>query len=179
MAAQLLVHVAQQNMYTPKLVFDAGGIGTTTKSITFTRDTPEAVSSLLHKLQCLCIGQLDDGASDPPTNPWNTETLLGQVNVGERGFILDSKNIIHEIIALLDVLRVNILYSHLRDASTPIEETAAAFHKQFIAGKFQKVNIPHSLPLINLTDTRSQLGVSNYSQSKLSLSLMHASAEAT
>lgn len=141
-------------MSTPKLLFGAGGIGTTAKSFTFTWDTPGTVSSLLDTLQNLGITELDSAASYPPGNPWNTETLLGQAKAGEKGFVIDSKVAVHDgtllneqgisssidkSLALLGVSSVHGLYSHMPDLKTPIEETAAAYHKQYLAGKFEKV----------------------------------------
>ena len=144
------------NMSTPNLVFGAGGIGTTANSFTFTWDTPEAVNSLLSTLQDLDIKELDSAASYPPTNPWNTETLLGQAKVGEKGFIIDSKIAAHgrgalddesitssidKTLSLLGVKKVRTIYSHKPDPNTPIEETAAAYHKHYLAGKFERVKM--------------------------------------
>ena len=139
----------------PKIVFGAGGIGTTAKSFTFTFDTPEKVSALLSLLKDLDINELDSAASYPPGNPWNTETLLGLTKAAEKGFIIDSKvnwspdkpflddvNIpasLDKTLALLGAPKIRTLYSHLPDLKTPIEETAAAYHKQYLAGKFERV----------------------------------------
>lgn len=140
-------------MTIPNLVFGAGGIGHTEKSFTFTWDTPEAVSELLDKLKNLDILQLDSSASYPPGNPWHTETLLGEANAVEKGFIIDTKilrygglndaNIASSVEQSLNLLgspKIRILYAHQPDPNTPLEETAAAFHKQFLAGKFEKVS---------------------------------------
>lgn len=142
-------------MSTPKLLFGAGSIGTTAKSFTFTWDTPEAVSSLLDALENLGITELDSAAAYPPGNPWNAERLLGQAKAGKRGFIIDTKVIpvgnrlneqgisfsVDKSLALLGVNGVRVLYSHMPDLKTPIEETAAAYHQQYLAGKFEKVNL--------------------------------------
>ncbi len=139
----------------PNLVFGAGGIGTTTKSFTFTWDTPEQVSELLSVLKKLDILELDSAASYPPSNPWNTETLLGQSKAAENGFIIDSKIAAHiagpklddvgisksiaQTLELLGTDKVRSIYSHGPDKETSLEDTAVAFHKQFIAGKFERV----------------------------------------
>ena len=145
-------------MSIPNIVFGAGGIGITAKSFTFTWNTPEAVNSLLSSLQGLGIEELDSAASYPPTNPWNTETLLGQAKAGEKGFIIDSKIAAHgkgllddesitfsigKTLSLLGMKKVRTIYSHKPDPNTPIEETAAAYHKQYLAGKFERVKIPN------------------------------------
>jgi aflatoxin B1 aldehyde reductase len=136
----------------PNIIFGAGGIGHTAKSFTFTWETPEAVSELLEKLKSLHVFELDSAASYPPSNPWHTETLLGQAQAVEKGFIVDSKvlkpgalndqNItfsVNETLRLLGTSRIRTLYAHEPDPTTPLEETAAALHKQFLAGKFEKV----------------------------------------
>jgi aflatoxin B1 aldehyde reductase len=139
----------------PHLVFGAGGIGTTAKSFTFTWDTPEKVSELLSLLKRLDILELDSGASYPPGNAWNTETLLGQSKAAEKGFIIDSKIASHttgrqlddagissstaRTLELLGVSKVRTMYVHAPDKNTPLEETAEAFNKQFLAGSFERV----------------------------------------
>jgi len=143
----------------PHLIFGAGGIGTTAKSFTFTWDTPEKVSELLALLQKLDIKELDSAASYPPGNPWNTETLLGQSKAAEKGFIIDSKvaafvkgpqldeeriaESIDKTLQLLGTTKIRTLYAHGPDSQTPLEVTAAAFHKQYEAGKFERVSEPH------------------------------------
>ncbi|KAH6664974.1 NADP-dependent oxidoreductase domain-containing protein [Halenospora varia] len=151
-------------MAPPKIVFGAGGIGATEKGFTFTWDTAESVSSLLSTLSSLGITELDGGASYPPGNPWHTETLLGEAKAAEKGFIIDSKVAIHggnrqdengiatsldKSLEILGVDKVRTLYSHAPDHVTPVEETARAYHTQFMAGKFER------------------LGLSNYSPEKL------------
>jgi len=137
----------------PKIIFGAGGIGHTAKSFTFTWETSQAVSELLTKLKSLDILELDSAASYPPSNPWHTETLLGQAHAIKQNFIIDSKvlkpgalnheNIkssIDQTLKLLGTTQIRTLYAHEPDPSTPLEETAAALHSQFVAGKFQKVS---------------------------------------
>ena len=141
-------------MSLPTLVFGAGGIGTTEKSFTFTWDDAEKVDSLLSTLKNLDVVELDSAASYPPGNPWNTETLLGEAKAGEKGFIIDTKIAVHggnrldeqgisssiaRSLELLGVAKVRTLYSHTPDLKTPVEETAAAFHKQCVAGRFERV----------------------------------------
>ena len=140
---------------TPTILFGAGGIGTTATSFTYTWETPEAANSLLQTLSSLHIQELDSAASYPPGNPWNTETLLGQAGVSDMDFAIDTKVAIHEGFALNDatipasidkslvlmgVKKVRTLYAHVPDPSTPIEETAKAFHRQYLAGKFERVS---------------------------------------
>ena len=147
-------------MSPPKIIFGAGAIGTTAKSFTFTWDTPEKVASLLSQLEALGINELDSGASYPPGNAWSAETLLGKAKAVERGFIIDSKIASHETLILNDVTipasidrtlallgtsRILSFSPHLPDPQTPVRETAAAYHKQYLAGKFEKVSIFHQV----------------------------------
>ncbi|CCC07119.1 hypothetical protein SMACR_01143 [Sordaria macrospora] len=141
----------------PRLIFGAGGIGTTAKSFTFTWDTPEKVSDLLSVLQELNILELDSAAAYPPGNKWNSETLLGQSKAAEKGFIVDSKvnadrplphldeeriNVsIGQTLGLLGADRVRVYYAHAPDPSTPLEEQARAFDLQYKAGKFEKLGL--------------------------------------
>ena len=142
------------NMSTPNIIFGAGGIGTTAKSFTYTWDDSDKVSSLLSTLRELDVLELDSAASYPPGNPWNTETLLGEAKAIDKGFIIDTKVAVHggirlddqrisssidQSLALLGTDKVRTLYAHAPDVKTPIEETAAAFHKQYVAGKFERV----------------------------------------
>ncbi|KAK3689232.1 NADP-dependent oxidoreductase domain-containing protein [Podospora appendiculata] len=145
----------------PHLVFGAGGIGTTANSFTFTWDTPEKVSELLNVLKKLDILELDSAAIYPPGNPWNTETLLGQSRAAEKGFIIDSKVFVKweadkpqpsldengisssaaRTLELIGADKLRTLYAHMPDKNTPLEETVLAFHKQFVAGKFDRLGL--------------------------------------
>ena len=141
----------------PHLVFGAGGIGGTAKSFTFSWDTPEKVNELLSVLQQLDVLELDSAGSYPPGNPWNTETLLGESKAAEKGFIVDSKVAAHvpgpklsdeaieasidKTLRLIGAKKVRTLYAHSPDPSTPLEVTAAAFDRQYRAGKFERVRL--------------------------------------
>ncbi|KAJ4404214.1 hypothetical protein N0V85_004926 [Neurospora sp. IMI 360204] len=141
----------------PRLIFGAGGIGTTARSFTYTWGTPEKVSDLLSVLQELNILELDSAAVYPPGNPWNAETLLGQSKAAGKGFIIDSKVnadrplphldeerisiSIGQTLGLLGANRVRAYYAHAPDPSTPLEEQARAFDLQYKAGKFEKLGL--------------------------------------
>ena len=145
------------------LIFGAGGIGSTAKSFTFTWDTPEKVSELLSTLDRIGVRELDSAASYPPGNPWNTETLLGQSSAADKGFVIDSKVAAHvkgptlhdegirtsidRTLGLLGVTKIRTLYAHSPDSKTPLEDQAAAFDKQYRAGKFERAsNSTYRLP---------------------------------
>lgn len=139
-------------MTPPGLIFGAGGIGTTAESFTFTWATPESVSALLSTLRELGILQLDSAASYPPGNFGNTETLLGQSQAAASGFIIDSKvsartidnetipASLNKTLSLLGASKLRTLYAHHADGVTPVEITAAAFDKEYRAGKFERVH---------------------------------------
>lgn len=162
----------------PRLVFGAGGVGTTEKSFTFTWDTPEKVADLLRELRALGIDHLDSAASYPPNNPWNTETLLGQS--GEltsskeqiAPFTVDTKVLVQRVstniqkgvpflapdaiassldksLQLLGTTAVHTFYAHANDGVTPFADQAAAFDREVKAGRCK------------------QYGLSNYSVSAL------------
>jgi aflatoxin B1 aldehyde reductase len=146
------------------LIFGAGGIGK--GSISHTWTTPETTNELLESLKELGLLQLDSGAAYPPGSPWVTETLLGKSKAAEKGLAIDSKilpwslirgrdpeakggsnslteeNIdasLKKTLELLGVEKINILYAHTPDPTTPAEESARAFDKHFRAGRFKEV----------------------------------------
>ncbi|KAK3955819.1 NADP-dependent oxidoreductase domain-containing protein [Pseudoneurospora amorphoporcata] len=141
----------------PRLIFGAGGTGTTARSFTYTWDTPEKVSDFLSVLQELNILELDSAAVYPPGNTWNAETLLGQSKAADKGFNIDSKAnadrrlphldeeridiSISQTLGLLGVDRVRVYYAHAPDLSTALEKQARAFDLQYKAGKFEKLGL--------------------------------------
>ncbi|TPX12774.1 uncharacterized protein E0L32_000951 [Thyridium curvatum] len=141
----------------PHLIFGAGGIGTTEKSFTFTWHTPEKTAELLSVLKRLEVLELDSAASYPPKNPWCTEALLGQAKAADAGFIINSKIAGHvqgpklndeainasveKTLQLLGVEKVSVLFSHFPDVLTPLDETAAAFHRQHQLGRFERLGL--------------------------------------
>ncbi|KAJ0124838.1 hypothetical protein J7T55_006181 [Diaporthe amygdali] len=159
-----------------KLVFGAGGIGWTEKSFTYTWDTEEKVTSLLDTLETLGLNELDSAASYPPGNPWNTETLLGQSKVVERGFVVDSKILgargpmltderisasVEKTLQLLGAKKVRTMYAHFFDEHTPIAETAKAFDRQYREGKFERLGLC-SYPPAKLSEYFSVCEASGY-----------------
>ncbi|EPE08533.1 aldo/keto reductase [Ophiostoma piceae UAMH 11346] len=159
----------------PRLVFGAGGVGTTENSFTFTWDTPEKVADLLRELRALGITHLDSAASYPPNNPWNTETLLGQsgeLQDSSSAFTVDTKVLVQRVntnvaqgvpflapaaiassldksLRLLNRESVHTFYAHANDGVTPFAEQAAAFDREVKAGRC------------------AQYGLSNYSVTAL------------
>jgi len=136
----------------PKIIF-----GTATLGLGF--NTPSAVTSVLSLLTSLEISELDSAARYPPTKPNESERLLGQAKAAGKGFAVDtkiytaagdgsgelSKDAIESSfkgsLERLGVDKVNILYCHRSDPTTPIQEQAAAFNDLYKEGKFQKLGV--------------------------------------
>lgn len=149
--------------HTPNIVFGAGGIGGTEKSFTYTWTDASKTSTLLNTLQDLGIKELDSAASYPPSNPWNTETLLGESHAVQKGFLVDSKVAAHipnphlsaeqieqsidKTLRLLGAGKVRVLYAHRQDDITTLEDQLEGFDRQFRAGKFERVSSNSSLSL--------------------------------
>lgn len=58
------------------------------------------------------------------------------------GNLLDEESVeksLNRGLELLGVEKLHIYYAHMPNEKTPAEETARAFHKQFLAGRFEKV----------------------------------------
>ena len=136
----------------PLIIFGGASVGNT-------YNTVEEVSDLLATLQSLGITYIDTAARYPPTNPGASERLLGEANVADRGFIIDTKilangdgsgnltpaatnaslqrsyNRLH-----LKEGDVNVLYAHRPDPQTPVEEQAAGLDAQYRKGLFKKAS---------------------------------------
>ncbi|KAJ7701488.1 NADP-dependent oxidoreductase domain-containing protein [Mycena rosella] len=133
-------------------------------------NTTESVSELLAALKSLGIRRIDTAARYPPTNPGNSERLLGQTGAAAQGFTIDTKfdfsgdgsgslepaavdkslNESYERLALEKDVHVNVFYCHTPDPKTPLEAQAAGLDAQYKKGLF------------------TQLGVSNFSPEMLS-----------
>lgn len=140
-------------MSRPNTLFGAALIGTS-----FT--TPEQVQELLDELKTLKIERIDTAPRYAPTRPGSSEWLLGEVRAAEQDFTIDTKintvgsssgdgsgsltapaieKSISESFGRLRVDKVNILYFHRPDPLTSVTEQAAEIHRQYLAGRFEKV----------------------------------------
>ena len=142
--------------------------------------SPENVQELLDQLKLHNVDRIDTAARYGPGNPGGSETLLGQVDAAKQGFIIDTKvnlpdanlatgagtlsataisKSINESFNRLNVERVHILHFHRSDPVTPVEEQAAEMHKQYVAGRFEKVLLLLSVkPSMMLTNNVSVWG---------------------
>lgn len=143
-------------MSIPNALFGGAMIGNT-----FT--TPEQVQELLDQLKVLQIDHIDTAARYPPGNPGRSENLLGEVRALEQGFTIDTKispgsssgdgsgthtapairKSLEESLDQLKTKKVNVLYFHRPDPSTPIAEQAAEINRQYLDGYFERVSISH------------------------------------
>ncbi|KAJ5714813.1 uncharacterized protein N7483_011994 [Penicillium malachiteum] len=159
-------------MSRPSIIFGGASFGSPLIGKNFC--TPENVKELLDQLKPHNVNRIDTAARYSPGNPGGSETLLGQVNAAKQGFIIDTKvnisdaNIatgagslsavaisksIDESFSRLNVESVHILHFHRSDPTTPVEEQAAEMHKQYLAGRFEKVQFAsYYESLILLTD---------------------------
>jgi aflatoxin B1 aldehyde reductase len=137
-------------MSIPNTLFGGAMIGST-----FT--TAEQVQQLLDHLKELKIYHLDTAARYPPHSPGRSESLLGEVRAAKQGFTIDTKinpgsdgagahtstalrESLEKSLGRLAIDKVNILYFHRPDPATPILEQAAEINRQYLEGRFQKVN---------------------------------------
>ncbi|PQE15270.1 hypothetical protein CJF31_00010632 [Rutstroemia sp. NJR-2017a BVV2] len=120
--------------------------------------TIKDVQQCLALLSTLKIGHVDTAAIYPLSSQGKSEQLLGESQAGENGFTIDTKikvtdfsgkgslttSAINKSVATsLSRIKtkINVLYCHMPDASTPISETLAALHELHKQDKFQKLGI--------------------------------------
>lgn len=139
-----------------KVIFGGGSIGGSDKSWVNSWATPEKTTDVLQALKQGGIMDIDAGASYPAGRPWHTETLLGQAHAADNGFQIHTKIAVHmkgprldeerittslnQSMKLTGVAEFPLVYAHYPDEGTPMEVTVAAFHTQYLAGKFEKVS---------------------------------------
>jgi aflatoxin B1 aldehyde reductase len=122
--------------------------------------TPEQVRSLLDQLKTLGADRIDTAARYSPAAPGSSERLLGETRAAEQGFTIDTKintvsgdgagtltataieKSLEESLSRLHMSKVNILHFHRPDPQTPVVEQAAEIHRQYLAGRFDKVYSP-------------------------------------
>lgn len=138
----------------PRLVF-----GTSTVGQHYT--TPDSVKSLLDAVQASGIGSIDTAALYPFVNIGQSEILLGQADVIDRGFQVDTKILVTssdtdgtlhpdkirqsiqrsiEVLKTTDNHKINVLYCHAPDKSTPLFDQLQALDESHKRGDFAKVS---------------------------------------
>jgi aflatoxin B1 aldehyde reductase len=141
----------------PKIIFGAATFG-------MGFDDSHAVSEVLGFLTSQNIHHIDTAGRYPPLKPGLSETLLGQSDAAEKGFVLDtkilagpgdgsgelSKSAIEQSLATsmqrLKTDSVNILHCHRPDPKTPLVEQASALDELYKQGKFKLLGVSNFPP---------------------------------
>lgn len=137
----------------PSLYFGTGIVGCQHLPTLTDKDY---VSKFLDDIRAIGISKLDTAAHYPHDNIGGSERLLGQVDAVKKGYTINTKvafassvpgslssERVRESVALslkqLKVPSVDILYAHLPDPSTPLEEQADALNEQYQKGLCKRV----------------------------------------
>ncbi|KAF7960418.1 hypothetical protein EAE96_000101 [Botrytis aclada] len=136
---------------TPKIILGASGIGSNWLK--------EDMGALADALKSLNINEIDTAAIYPITSPGLSEELLGEIEYGKRGFLIDTKIItsmqggdntmtaeaieysLSKSLKALKVDKLHIFYCQGPDKSTPIPQQAAAMDAHHRAGKFDHLGV--------------------------------------
>ncbi|KAI9843590.1 MAG: hypothetical protein M1838_002539 [Thelocarpon superellum] len=138
-------------MAQPVLLFGGASIGAEFRTATDVRRALETA-------QRCGIGRIDTAARYPPPAPGQSEKLLGDVDVKRSGMVVDTKIMaappgagslapakieesLLNSLASLRLDKVNVLYCHMPDYQTPLEEQAAAFQEQFEKGRMAYLGV--------------------------------------
>ncbi|KAE8150621.1 putative aldo/keto reductase [Aspergillus avenaceus] len=144
----------------PQLIYGGAGIGQEWT-------TRESISELLQTLESLGISRIDTAPRYPSTKPGESERLLGENGAAERGFTIDTKILVsspgasgtlepqavdESLNTSYDRLRfpvgekINVLYCHMPDPTTPLEEQAAGLDAQYRRGRFERLGVSNFSP---------------------------------
>ncbi|KAI0395383.1 Aldo/keto reductase [Xylariaceae sp. FL0594] len=137
----------------PQLIFGGASLGDAFA-------TADEVSAVLETLKSAGISRVDTAARYPPTSPNASERLLGETGAASKGFSIDTKVFcpntpeghlapdriqasIKDSYGRLKLgdKKLNTLYCHRPDPTTPLEEQARALHEQHEAGLFDKLGV--------------------------------------
>ena len=138
----------------PTLLFGGGTVGN--PEISQLTDV-ESVSGLIGKLSELGINHIDTAARYPDGYNGQSEELFGLSGAGAKGFVIDTKILVRgrevagslgldavrksvpDSLERLKVSRVNTLYAHAPDPTTPLEEQVRALDEQYKKGVCNQV----------------------------------------
>ncbi|KAL8648175.1 MAG: hypothetical protein Q9210_005140 [Variospora velana] len=138
----------------PGIQFGAGNVGEGGFA------TVEDVVAILDTLDTCGIKVIDTAALYPNPAIGASERLLGAAKAHHRGFIINTKMMITadgpgkgslkkeainesipRSLSALCVPNVNVLYCHVPDTITPVDETAAALHDHWRKGHFKQLGL--------------------------------------
>jgi len=145
------------HMGKPTIIFGAATFG-------MGFDDPQAVSEVLDLLEKHGIRHIDTAGRYPPLSPGMSETLLGQADAAQKGFVLDTKVLagpgdgsgeleesaikksLSTSLQRLKVNSVNTLHCHRPDPKTPLKEQAYALDQLYREGKFKSLGVSNFSP---------------------------------
>lgn len=136
-----------------RIVFGTASFGTGTSQAKF--NSPETALSVLSVLRARGITDIDTARAYPVGSPGTAEVLLGAVSAHEWATISTKvtswmpgahavQNIAASVdssLAALGVDKVDIMYLHAPDRTTPFEETCRAMDAEWRKGKFARFGI--------------------------------------
>ncbi|KAI5814891.1 aldehyde reductase [Pyronema omphalodes] len=137
----------------PAIIVGGASFGTGTAF-----STPETAAAALSLFSQHSCTEIDTAARYPPGGPGSSEALLGplskvhgfkistkiMVNPGAAGGALSRENVLSSVKSSLERLKlekVDILYAHMADRVTPMDEQAAAFDDVYKMGLFERFGI--------------------------------------
>lgn len=137
----------------PLIVFGTASFGTGTPQAKFSSPiTATPVLSTLHRHH---VTHIDTASAYPVGSPGTSETLLGALSVPSH-FIVSTKvtswnpgahssaNIVASVSASLAALvtdKVDVMYLHAPDRTTPFEETCRAMDQEWRRGRFERFGV--------------------------------------
>ncbi|KAJ6509042.1 NADP-dependent oxidoreductase domain-containing protein [Mycena sanguinolenta] len=139
-------------MAPPELIFGTANVGSVWA-------TPEDINKLAHELSDGGIRRLDTAARYPPTNPGESQRILGAHSFGSQGFAIDTKILawtadgsgemtpeaieksVTNSLEVLKIEMINVLYSHRPDPSTPLATQLEGVNAQFKLGHLKEFGI--------------------------------------
>ena len=145
----------------PTLLFGGGTVGNANIS---QLSNVDSVRNLVNRLTELGIHHIDTAARYPDGYNGRSEELFGLSDAGAKGFVIDTKVLVSgrslegtlsldavrksvpDSLARLKVSRVNTLYAHAPDPTTPLEEQARAMDEQYKKGVCNQVSITSDDP---------------------------------
>ncbi|KAF8208701.1 NADP-dependent oxidoreductase domain-containing protein [Mycena galopus ATCC 62051] len=139
-------------MAPPELIFGAANVGSVWTA-------PDDINTLAQLLRDGGIRRLDTAARYPPTAPGESQRTLGAHSFGSQGFAIDTKvlaftadgsgemtpeaieNSVNESLEALRIEKINVLYSHRPDPSTPLAAQLKGVDAQFKLGRFKEFGV--------------------------------------
>ncbi|KAF2792370.1 Aldo/keto reductase [Melanomma pulvis-pyrius CBS 109.77] len=127
------------------------------------RISKHGIEELAAALKELGVREIDTAPIYPLPNPGGAEKLIGDLQYAKKGFLIDSKILyfgngdgtlsataiqesLDQSLTNLKIEKLNVLYCHGPDKTTPLAEQAAALDAEFRKGKFAKLGVCNFTP---------------------------------